>query len=161
LQIFAIAPEPKEGFNSLLSRPDDYVNLFSFLSDPDVFQLLLFICTRPQALFSKRLAAHATHIPESKVIKVFAEFENRGWMVKESVHMEHGPITLYRPTCKEHFIFFLLFAREMIINPRFWYLTCASKRTNPLLRTPVPESGETAAGVSRSRDIAHNPSQKG
>ena len=133
-RIFAISPEPEEGFNSMLSNDAEYVELFRFLSDPDVFRLLLFICTRPQSLFSKRLAANSTNISEIKVKKVFPEFEKRGWIVKENADMDGGAITLYRTACKEHFIFFLLFAREMIIHPKFWYLTCASKRTNPLLR---------------------------
>ena len=138
-QMFALAPEPEEGFGAMLGNEGDYVELFSFLSDPDVFQLLLFICTRPQLLFSKRLAIHATNIPEAKVKKVFQEFEKRGWLVKESADLDRSTITLYRTACKEHVIFFLLFAREMIINPKFWYLTCASKRTNPLLRNmPFP-----------------------
>ena len=134
-QMFAIAPEPEEGFMSMLSKDTDYVELFHFLGDPDVFHLLLFICTRPQLLFSKRLASYSTNIPDAKVKKVFQEFENRGWLVKESADLDRGSITLYRTACKEHVIFFLLFAREMIINPKFWYLTCASQRTNPLLRS--------------------------
>ena len=144
-QMFAIAPEPEEGFGPLLGRDADYGELFRFLSDPDVFRLLLFICTRPQLLFSRRLATHATKIPEAKVKKVFQEFENRGWLVKESADLDRGTMVLYRTACKEHVIFFLLFAREMIVNPKFWYLTCASKRTEPLLRNvefpgdPSPE----------------------
>ena len=65
-QMFAIAPEPEEGFMSMLSKDTDYVELFRFLSDPDVFHLLLFICTRPQLLFSKRLASYSTKIPDAK-----------------------------------------------------------------------------------------------
>lgn len=133
-RVFAIAPEPEDGFGSILSNDTDYVALFRFLSDPEVFRLLLFICTRPQSLFSKRLAAQSTSISEGKVKKIFLEFEKRGWLVRESADMDLGAITLYRTACKDHFIFFLLFAREMTINPKFWYLTSASERTNPLLR---------------------------
>lgn len=136
-KMFALAPEPEEGFGSLLGRDADFVELFGFLSDPDVYRLLLFICSRPQLLFSKRLATHATKIPEPKVKKVFQEFEKRGWLVKESADLDRGTMVLYRTACKEHVIFFLLFAREMMINPKFWYLTCASKRTEPLLRNIV------------------------
>lgn len=140
--MFAIAPEPAEGFNAMLGEAEPYVELFRFLSDPDCFQLFLFICARPQSLFSKRLASHATNIPEEKVKKVFASFEKRGWLIIENADMDGGTVTLYRAICKEHFIFFLLFAREMTINPRFWYLTSSSKRTTPLLRStaePTPE----------------------
>lgn len=145
-RLFAIAPEPEEGFNSLLSADAEYVELFRFLSDPDVFQLFLYICARPQSLFSRRLAAQATGISETKVKNVFLAFEKRGWMVRESADMDTGAITLYRAACKEHFIFFLLFAREMIIHPKFWYLTCASKRTNPLLRSKCPSGPSEDAG---------------
>ena len=152
-RLFAIAPEPEEGFNSLLSANTEYVELFRFLSDPDVFRLFLFICSRPQSLFSKRLASQATGISETKVKNVFLAFEKRGWMVKESADMDTGAITLYRAACKEHFIFFLLFAREMIIHPKFWYMTCASKRTNPLLRSSAP-SGPSEDAHSRTGSSA-------
>lgn len=141
-RMFAIAPEPEDGFNAMLGKPEDYVDLFRFLSDADTFQLFLFICTRPQSLFSKRLASHMTNIPENKVKRVFDAFEKRGWLVKECADMDAGTITLYRAFCKDHYIFFLLFAREMMINPRFWYLTCASKRTRPLLRGAPDQSSE-------------------
>ena len=156
-QLFAIAPEPAEGFMSMLGKESDYVELFRFLGDPDVFQLLLFICTRPQMLFSRRLATHTTRISEAKVKKVFQEFEKRGWLVKESADLDRGSITLYRTACKEHVIFFLLFAREMTINPKFWYLTCASKRTNPLLRN-VEYPAELTTDDTEESNL--NPSPK-
>ncbi len=153
-QIFAIAPEPEGGFNSILSKDTEYVDLFRFLSDPDVLQLLLFICARPQSLFSKRLASNSTNIPEGKVKNIFQEFEKRGWVVRESADMDHGAITLYRTACKEHFIFFLLFAREMAIRPKFWYLTSASKRTNPLLRNHADCARESAGSLSAAPSAA-------
>lgn len=150
-RLFAIAPEPEGGFNSILSSTEDYVELFRFLSEPDIFQLFLFICTRPQALFSRRLASHATGIPVERVKNIFLEFEKKGWLVEETADMDVGTVTLYRTAAKEHFVFFLLFAREMIINPKFWYLTCVSKRTVPLLRS-TEEQPATADAPSSPPD---------
>lgn len=138
-QLFAIATEPEEGFSSVLGGDEDFVELFRLLSDGDTFQLFLFICSRTQALFSSRLVARSTGISESKVKAVLEDFEKRGWVIKEVADMESGAVTLYRTACKECFVFFLLFAREMIIKPKIWHLTSASKRTKPLLWTPEEE----------------------
>ena len=131
----AIMPEPLEGYGAILAKAEIYTDLFRFLSDPDVFQLLVFICTRAQSLFSLGLASRSTGIPEEKVQAVFSEFSRREWLVKEQADVDSGTVTLYRATYKEYFAFFLHFANEMTISPRFWFLSSCTKRTEPLLRT--------------------------
>ncbi len=134
----AIMPEPEEGYGATLASVDAYTELFRFLSDPDVFRLFLFLFTRSQSLFSKKLAAQATSIPEEKVESVFDVFEKREWLTKERADMGDESVTLYRATYKEYFAFFLHFANELMIAPRFWYLSNANDRTNPLLKK-LPE----------------------
>lgn len=134
----AIMPEPEKGYGATLASMADYTELFRFLSDPDVFRLFLFLCTRSQPLFSKKLAAQATDIPEEKVEAVFDAFEKREWLVKEKADMDDGSVILYRAAYKEYFAFFLHFANEMMIAPRFWYMSSITKRTNPLLKE-MPE----------------------
>lgn len=139
--MLAVMPEPKDGFDMLLGKPEEYLDLFRLLSDPDTFQLFLFICTRSQSLFSIELAMQATGISEQKIREVFDIFANHNWLIKENADMDSGTITLYRSECKEFFLFFLIFAHEMIINPRFWYFSSVTKRDKPLLKH-MPTEGD-------------------
>lgn len=134
----AIMPEPKEGYGVTLASVDAYTELFRFLSDPDVFRLFLFLFTRSQSLFSKKLASQAVNVSEEKVEAVFDAFEKREWLAKERADMGDESVTLYRATYKEYFAFFLHFTNELMIAPRFWYLSNANDRTNPLLKK-LPE----------------------
>lgn len=149
-QLFAIATEPKEGFASLMGNEEKFVELFRLLSDEDAFHLFLFICSRPQSLISKQLIMRLTNIGEKKVEAVFDDFERRGWVVKETADMDIGAVTLYRTACKESFAFFLLFAREMLLKPRIWHLTSASKRTKPLLSSAEEPDAEPSCGQGKA-----------
>lgn len=130
----AFMPEPEGGFNMTLASPEEYAALFRLLSDRETIKLLLFICTRPLSLFSRKMAAQETGISEARLEQIFSVFQEYGWVTEELADMDDGPITLYRPFYKESFVFFLLFAREVTLNPRFWFLSSYTKRTKPLLQ---------------------------
>lgn len=131
--MISIMPEPAAGFSSVLGNVEEYTALFRFLSDEDTLRLFLFIGTRPQSLFSKRLASRETNVSEAKVDRVFAAFEERGWLAQESADMDEGKVKLYRPIYRESFVFFLLYAKEIMLKPYFWFLSNASRRDKPLL----------------------------
>lgn len=133
LHMLSVMPEPKEGFGSIMGNPEEYAELFRFLGDADTFQLFQFIGTRSQVLFSKELAMQETGIAEKKVDRIFKAFTDRGWLTMETADTNAGPITLYRAFFQPSFIFFQLYARELLLNPRFWYLSSCSQRTKPLL----------------------------
>ena len=136
LHMLSILPEPKEGFESILGDPKQYADLFRLLSDPETMQLFHFIGTRAQVLFSMQLAIQETGLSEYKIACAFDAFCERGWLTRETADTDDGPITLYRPFVQPSFIFFQLFARELMVNPRFWYLSSCSQRTKPLLSKP-------------------------
>ena len=138
----AFMPEPQEGFNSIMASVEEYAALFHLLSDKDALKILLFICTRPQFLFSKKMASQETGIPEEKISHILSVFKEKGWVTEELADMDDGSVTLYRPFYKESFVFFLLFAREMMVNPRFWFLSSYTKRTKPLLKKMPPNKQE-------------------
>lgn len=138
----AFMPEPEEGFNSVMASVEEYVSLFRLLSDKDALKILLFICTRPLFLFSQKMAAQETGIPEEKIAHILSVFKDIGWVTQEMADMDDGSVTLYRPFYKESFVFFFLFAREMLVNPRFWFLSSYTKRTNPLLKEMPPNKRE-------------------
>lgn len=133
-RLVAIMPEPEDGFNVALGSLEEYTMLFQFLSDPDAMKLFLFLCTRPQTIFSPQVAIQETGIGEERVKEVFDRFEQMGWIAKEQADMGESTVTLYRPTYKEYFLFFLFFARELLISPRFWYISNCMHRSAPLLR---------------------------
>ncbi len=144
-QLMALMPEPKNGFASIFAEINEYLELFRILSDRQTLQLFLFVCTRPQLLFSKSLAARETNIPEKNVEKIFIEFEKYGWLTKENADTDDGAVILYRPAYKEYFVFFLFFAQEVMRNPRFLYLGSVTSRTKPLFsnkKTGLSNSGE-------------------
>ena len=143
--MMAIMPTPDDGFDFLFDNFEAYTELFRLLADKDTFKLFLFICTRSQSLFSIKLVAQATGIPEQKIKKVFETFVSYDWLIRETADMEEGSITLYRQNCKESFLFFLFFAHEVVIRPRFWYLSSITRRDQPLLNHIFRETSSPAA----------------
>ena len=139
LHMLSILPEPKAGFDSVLGNPEQYTDLFRLLSDRDTLLLFHFIGTRTQTMFSQHLAVQETGISEAKVSQAFDAFCERGWLTKETADTASGPITLYRAFFQPSFIFFQLYARELLVNPRFWYLSSCSQRTKPLLSVAEQE----------------------
>ena len=137
--MLSILPEPKEGFRAQIGNIEDYADLFRMLSDKDTLLLFQFIGTRTQALFSMQLAVQETGISEFKVERIFDEFTHRGWIAKEIADTDSGALTLYRAFFQPSFIFFQIYAQELLLNPRFWYLSSCSQRTKPLL-SPVQPS---------------------
>ena len=131
--MLSVLPEPAEGFTSTLGNVEDFAELFRFLGDADTLRLLQFIGTRTQVLFSRQLAAQETGISEAKVSRIFEAFAERGWLGIETADTDMGPISLYRASFQPSFVFFQLYARELLLNPRFWYLSSCSQRTKPLL----------------------------
>lgn len=59
--------------------------------------------------------------------------------------MEEGSITLYRQNYKETFLFFLFFAHEVIIRPRFWYFSSTTRRDQPLLNHIFRETNASSS----------------
>lgn len=135
IHMLSILPTPKGGQASDLGNLNDYVNLFRFLGDSDTLQLFYYIGTKTQTLFSKQLVVQETGISESKVDQVFEVFAERGWLTVETADTDTGCITLYRTFYQPSHVFFLLYARELLLNPRFWYLSSCSLRTTPLLNS--------------------------
>ena len=135
--MLSVLPEPAEGYAPALGNVEDFAELFRFLGDADTLRLLLFIGTRTQALFSRQLAAQDTGIGEAKVARVFDAFTERGWLTVETADTDTGPIALYRAVFQPAFMFFQLYARELLLNPRFWYLSSCSQRTKPLMSKSI------------------------
>ena len=133
VHMLSVMPEPSDGYSSLLGNTAELADLFRFLGDPEVLRLFQFIGTRSQTLFSRQLAAQETGINESRIDRIFATFIERGWLAMEYADTDSGSITLYRAYYQPSFVFFQLYARELLLNPRFWYLSSLSRRTKPLL----------------------------
>ena len=143
--MMAIMPTPEDGFDYLFDNFEAYTELFRLLADRDTFKLFLFICTRSQSLFSVKLVAQSTGIPEPKIKKVFETFVSYDWLIRETADIEEGSITLYRQNYKETFLFFLFFAHEVIIRPRFWYFSSTTRRDQPLLNHIFRETSASSS----------------
>ena len=137
--MLSLMPEPEDGFSTFLGSLEDSISLFRFLSDPDTLKLFRYIGTKSHTLFSRSLAQQDTGIHECKLTQIFQAFTERGWLTCESADTDSGPVTLYRSLCREPFIFFQIFARELTVNPRYWYLSSISRRTKPLIQPQEPE----------------------
>ena len=133
LQAISVMPEPKEGFQKIAGDPEALAELFHFLGNRDTMELFLFVGTRSHTLFTAGLAARETGIREARTQQILAEFVKRGWLTAESADVVNGNMTLYRSAFRENYLFFLLFAREMMQLPQFWYLSSFTSRTKPLI----------------------------
>lgn len=133
LHTISVMPEPDGGFWKIASTPEEYSKLFRFLGDPECMAVFLFVGSRSQSLFTAGLAAKETGISERRIEKILSEFVNWNWLSVESADITSGSLMLYRCAFRENFLFFLLFAREMMLSPRFWYLSSISSRSKPLL----------------------------
>lgn len=140
-----IMPEPAEGFASMVGDLEEYTSLFRLLGDPDVMLLFLYIGTRSPILFSKTLAAAETGICEEKIEHIFNIFLEKGWLSEEAADVDGGQMKLYRPLYKESFVFFLIYAREITLKYRFFYMSNINNRAAPLLNyKAAPRSKDCA-----------------
>ena len=133
IQAFAIMPEPEAGFRSIAADPAAYAELFHLLGDLDTMELFLFIGARSNTLFTADLAEKETGISLPRVKQILSTFITHNWCIAESADIVDGRMTLYRSALREDYLFFLLYAREIMQSPRFWYLSSSTKRTKPLL----------------------------
>lgn len=133
LQAISVMPEPPEGFACLAKDAEDLTALFRFLGDRDTMALFLFVGRRSTGLFAAELAAKDTGVPLGRTQKILEGFVQRGWLLEESAGVVSGDMHLYRGNIRENYLFFLLYARELLLQPRFWYLSSFSGRTKPLL----------------------------
>lgn len=138
LQAISVMPEPENGFQDLTKDPDALTALFRFLGDRDTMMLFLFIGRRSTSLFTAELASKETDVSLCRTQKILDAFVQRGWLTEETAGVVNGSMHLYRGNLRENYLFFLLFAQEMLLQPRFWYLSSFTGRTKPLLDSKTP-----------------------
>lgn len=138
LQAISLMPEPENGFQDLVKDPDALTSLFRFLGDRDTMMLFLFIGRRSTSLFTAELAAKETDVSLGRTQKILEAFVHRGWLTEETAGVVNGSMHLYRGNLRENYLFFLLYAQEMLLQPRFWFLSSFTSRTKPLLDSDTP-----------------------
>ncbi len=138
LQAISLMPEPEDGFEILVKDPDALTALFRFLGDRDTMLLFLFIGRRSTGLFTAELASREADVSLGRTQKILDAFVQRGWLTEETAGVVDGSMHLYRGNLRENYLFFLLYAQEMLLLPRFWYLSSFTSRTKPLLNSALP-----------------------
>jgi transcriptional regulator with XRE-family HTH domain len=127
-----IFPEPKNGFSAMLYDTDDYVNLYSTLSDPDMLRIVMFLYQRKAVPFSEEYACRQLNMCRNKMMRCIAKCVEFEWIEEEAVELAGGIQTLYRPILTEAFLAFLFYSGEVAHRFRLWYIS-NNQRTKPLL----------------------------
>ncbi len=128
-----LLPEPDEGYDQILASSEEFINLFTTLSDPDFFETLLFLYKRKSIPFSMEHACSSLNINESKMREILSKLKRFGWAEEEAIELNAGKIAIFRPKLNNAFIAFLYFATEIIHNFKLWYMSHID-RENPLFR---------------------------
>lgn len=125
-------PEPKEGYNRILSSAEELTELFKHLSNRDFFDTAIFLYKRTPIPFSIEHICASLDIPHHRMNEIIHQFAELGWVIEETVELETGKIAIYRPVINEAFIGFLFFATEMMQKFTLWYMS-NNVRTKSLL----------------------------
>ena len=132
LKYFCIIPEMESNTSALFENVD-YTSFFEFLSDQQVFDVLLFLNKRnTDKAFTDNLLIKNFGFSSERAIEIISFLEKYNLVYKTEIELddELKPVSNFKPT--PSFVALLIFAREMI-KPPTNYLYYNASRNKPYL----------------------------
>lgn len=134
---FFIMPEPHDGYSSALLNSDEYVKVFSLLSNHECMDILIYLCKRKSApdspVFSMEQICKELNISSENMLNYLESFIEFGWLISEQVEIEKQNIVLYRSALTEAALAFLYYCAEMTIRFQSWYISDTIQRKKPII----------------------------
>lgn len=132
LKYFCVIPEMESNIDALFENID-YLQFFQFLSDKDIFNVLVFLHKRDTTkAFTENLIAKNFNLTQDKAVEVVGILEKYNLVYKTEIELDDEIKTVYNFKPKPSFVSLLIFAKEMI-NPPTNYSYFSMERTKPYL----------------------------
>ena len=133
MQYFLVVPDAKDKDKALLEGID-YPSFFKVLSDPDIFQTLVFLYKRESRhLFTEQLLITELNLTPNKAKEVMSELLRLRIVQKQFAEVGGETMSLYHFWSRPSFVSMLIFAREMIDIPQNFYVNNDGRR-KPFLK---------------------------
>ena len=133
MQYFLVVPDAKDKDKALLEGID-YPSFFKVLSDPDIFQTLVFLYKRESRhLFTEQLLITELNLTPHKAKEVMSELLRLRIVQKQFAEVGGETMSLYHFWSRPSFVSMLIFAREMIDIPQNFYVNNDGRR-KPFLK---------------------------
>lgn len=128
-------PEPKDGYNCILSSAEEFTDLFRHLADRDFFDTIIFIYKRSSIPFSLEHICSSLDIAPTRMQEIIRKFVEFGWVQEETVELDTGEVDIYRPVINGAFIGFLYFATEITQKYNLWYMSNYKRNKSLLIKS--------------------------
>jgi len=122
-QQYAFLMPKSENSGTVILPIEEYRQLFAALSDSDYLNALFFFYRRDDGKkFTDKLLTDKLNLSEEKAREILALFSKYEMIVSEELEIDDSQqITMYFFNKRYSFIPFLIFAKELIQRPRFFY----------------------------------------
>lgn len=132
LKYFCVIPEMESNIDALFENID-YLQFFQFLSDKDIFNVLVFLHKRDTTkAFTENLIAKNLNITQERAVEVVGMLEKYNLVYKTEIELDDELKTVYNFKPTPSFVALLIFAKE-IIKPPTNYSYFSMERTKPYL----------------------------
>ncbi|MGI6240284.1 MAG: helix-turn-helix domain-containing protein [Christensenellales bacterium] len=131
---FFLSPEPEEGWGKRLVNPDAHTKLFAFLSQRDVYDLLVFLYKRDKNPFTLKLIEAQLSIPAERGREILKHFDEYELVLIKQLELDDESIEVFTSAARPSLIGLLTFANEMC-NPPTSFSWYNGNRDQPFFRT--------------------------
>lgn len=128
---FFYMPEA-EGRAKKLLESTDYVSLFAALSDPDVFNAIIYLQSHKLSRYTKSVFITKVGIPAERADEVLETLRKYEFIHIQPLELDDAVIETYQSTWVSYFIMFLQSAHYLL--NRFQCCSCSSRRSEPPLK---------------------------
>lgn len=111
-----IIPRPKDGYEAMLSRVEDYKRLFDLLSRDHRLDMMIYLCSRPDTAFTAEVASKALGIGVEETKTVIRDLRDHNFLHKQAVETADGVVNAYQTNHNMELVPFLYAARELMYN---------------------------------------------
>lgn len=132
LKYFCVIPEMESNIDALFENID-YLQFFQFLSNKDIFNVLVFLHKRDTTkAFTENLIAKNFNLTQDKAVEVVGMLEKYNLVYKTEIELDDELKTVYNFKPTPSFVALLIFAKE-IIKPPQNYSYYSIERSKPYL----------------------------
>ena len=119
LQYFFLFPEPKCGYDKVLKYDEQYVKLFSVLSEPNALKALYFMAGRDETMFFKKdTLMHELGISAENAREIIESFCEIGLIWEATLNGGNNSEKIYQYISRCELIAFLTAARYFMSPPQ-------------------------------------------
>ncbi|MGM9974396.1 MAG: helix-turn-helix domain-containing protein [Clostridiaceae bacterium] len=138
---FAVFPEPKDGFDSLLSLDEEYQKLFEVLGRPNHFRVLRYLYQHDENYYISVTVAKKLSIDIEEAENILSELHKINLLKKRSLELEDKTVPTYIVHSNGSLVPFLIFAKWIMDPDDSWQFRWDTRK-KPYLNMEVIKHGK-------------------